>query len=70
MEAVSYKRGSLRVNQRWDSFPFGGRNRNLSAQSLEMISFYVSKFPESSSAKDLFELFGCVGNVVEVSIAP
>ncbi|CAI8607977.1 unnamed protein product [Vicia faba] len=31
---------------------------------------YFSEFPESSKAKDFFELFGCIGEVVEVAIAP
>ncbi|XP_058751484.1 uncharacterized protein LOC131624544 [Vicia villosa] len=31
---------------------------------------YVSEFPEESTAKHLFELFGCIGSVVEVAISP
>lgn len=33
-------------------------------------SIYFSEFPEETTAKILFELFGCVEKVVEVSIAP
>ncbi|XP_058783452.1 uncharacterized protein LOC131658139 [Vicia villosa] len=45
-------------------------NRNLSSPVGEITSFYVSEFPDSYCAKDLFELFGCVGDAVEVSISP
>lgn len=33
-------------------------------------SFFVSEFPDFYSAKNLFDLFGCSGNVVEVAISP
>lgn len=36
----------------------------------EVTSVYISEFPEFSSSRDLFELLGCVGDVVEVSISP
>ncbi|XP_058742013.1 uncharacterized protein LOC131614447 [Vicia villosa] len=62
---VSYRK---RYVVRWDTFPFGGRNRNDS--SGPVTSMYVSAFPEDYSAKNLFELFGCSGNVAEVAISP
>ncbi|XP_058734163.1 uncharacterized protein LOC131605882 [Vicia villosa] len=62
---VSY---SKRTGRRWDTFPFGGRNRNDS--SGVVTSMYVSAFPEDYSAKNLFKLFGCSNNVVEVAISP
>lgn len=36
---------------------------------MKLSSFYVSEFPDSSSVKDLFDLLGCIGKVVEVSIS-
>ncbi|XP_058747116.1 uncharacterized protein LOC131620113 [Vicia villosa] len=36
----------------------------------DVVSFYISEFLESSKAEDLFVLFGCIGNAVEVAIAP
>ncbi|XP_058777091.1 uncharacterized protein LOC131651443 [Vicia villosa] len=54
---------------RWDTFPYGGRNRN-SSSGKEVISMYISEFPEFYSARELFELFGCSGQVVEVAISP
>ncbi|XP_058732902.1 uncharacterized protein LOC131604483 [Vicia villosa] len=67
---VSGCRNQGRGNLKWDTYPFGGRNRNVSTIGAGLISFYVSEFPDYTSAKDLFELFGCVGKAVEVSISP
>ncbi|XP_058746552.1 uncharacterized protein LOC131619480 [Vicia villosa] len=64
---VSYKK---RFAPKWDTFPFGGRNRNPSASLGEVTSLFVSDFPEGTTAKDLFQLFGCYGSVVEVAISP
>ncbi|XP_058759866.1 uncharacterized protein LOC131633166 [Vicia villosa] len=50
---------------RWDSFPYG---RMQVGQEDVISSFYCSEFPERCKAEDLFKLFGCVGNVVEVVI--
>ncbi|XP_058740987.1 uncharacterized protein LOC131613324 [Vicia villosa] len=61
---------SKRVLPKWDVFPFGGRNRNPPLLNKVIVSMYVSEFPEVSSAKDLFDLFGCIGSVVEVAISP
>lgn len=36
----------------------------------ELVSFYFSAFPDHYKAKDFHELFGCIGEVVEISIAP
>ncbi|XP_058746534.1 uncharacterized protein LOC131619461 [Vicia villosa] len=52
----------------WDSFPLDfklkrGREENV-------VSFYFSAFPDRYTAKEFFELFGCIGEVVEVSISP
>ncbi|XP_058746299.1 uncharacterized protein LOC131619193 [Vicia villosa] len=64
---VSYLRGT---GSRWDTFPFGGRNRNFPLVNKEVISMYVSEFPEDYTARKIFNLFGCVGYVVEVAISP
>ncbi|XP_058733676.1 uncharacterized protein LOC131605320 [Vicia villosa] len=48
----------------WEVFPARGK-------VVEGVtSFYISEFPESCKAEDLFVLFGCIGNTVEVAIAP
>ncbi|XP_058783878.1 uncharacterized protein LOC131658623 [Vicia villosa] len=63
------KRRAGRVSPpRWDVFPWGGGfvgNRKVS-----LISIYFSKFPDSYSAKSFFELFACIGKLVEVAISP
>ncbi|XP_058732931.1 uncharacterized protein LOC131604513 [Vicia villosa] len=64
---VTYRKSSL---LQWDIFPFGGRNQNPSTLRKEITSMFVSEFPEESSAKDLFDLFGCIGSMVEVAISP
>ncbi|CAI8603273.1 unnamed protein product [Vicia faba] len=33
-------------------------------------SIYFSEFPDDSKAADFFDLFGCVGKVIEVAISP
>src|SRR3954470_5350777 len=69
---VSYDSSVKKGRSSWDCFPWGGRSLNLPKDGVkqDVQSFYVSEFPDSHSAKDLFDLFGCVGKVVEVSIAP
>lgn len=57
-----------RSETRWDTFSFGGRNRNLANKAIT--SMYVSMFPEGYTASDLFNLLGCSGRVVEVAILP
>ncbi|XP_058746360.1 uncharacterized protein LOC131619263 [Vicia villosa] len=52
----------------WDSFPPSfnlkrGREENV-------VSFYFSALTDRYTAKEFFELFGCIGEVVEVSISP
>ncbi|XP_058765384.1 uncharacterized protein LOC131638856 [Vicia villosa] len=37
---------------------------------IGVTSFTISEFPENCRAEDLFVLFGCIGNTVEVAIAP
>lgn len=51
-------------------FPVRGRNRNYYDVNKEVMSLYVSEFPEAYKARDIFELFGCSGNMVEVAISP
>lgn len=34
-----------------------------------MISIYISKFPEYSTENELYDIFGCVRDVVEVTIS-
>lgn len=48
----------------WDSFPVGKKH------SGKVSSFYIVEFSNIVNASDLFGLFGCIENVVEVSIAP
>ncbi|XP_058776191.1 uncharacterized protein LOC131650502 [Vicia villosa] len=56
---------------RWDTFPFGGENLNFKGMKEDRVtSIYFSEIPDFFVAKELFELFGCIGRVVEVSISP
>ncbi|XP_058775265.1 uncharacterized protein LOC131649523 [Vicia villosa] len=59
-----------RFAPRWNTFPYGGRNLKFAEKKGEITSLFVSDFPDDTTAKVLFELFGCSGNVVEVAIAP
>ncbi|XP_058725760.1 uncharacterized protein LOC131597063 [Vicia villosa] len=53
---------------KWDSFSTSGSLNRVDFSKL--LSLYISDFPEIIKAKELYDLFGCIGNVVEVSIAP
>ncbi|XP_058746152.1 uncharacterized protein LOC131619025 [Vicia villosa] len=55
------------LTPKWDCFPFGGRQ---SGAGVTLSSFYFSAFPDRCKAIDMFKLFGCVGEVVEVVIPP
>lgn len=55
---------------RWDTFLFSGRNQNSSILNKDITFMYISEFPEGSSAKDLFDLFRCIGSMLEVEISP
>ncbi|XP_058746554.1 uncharacterized protein LOC131619483 [Vicia villosa] len=70
MENSFWPSESEEVELQMGHIPFGGSNRNHQSSGVEITSFYVSEFPDYSSAKDLFELFCCVGKAVEVSISP
>ncbi|XP_058726177.1 uncharacterized protein LOC131597499 [Vicia villosa] len=51
----------------WDSFPFS----RAQVESSEVISsIFFSEFLERIRAADIFKLFGCIGDVVEVVILP
>lgn len=55
------------MTTRWDAFSYSG----MQVSDLEEISsFYFSAFLDRSRVEDLFWLFGCVGDVVEVNIPP
>ncbi|XP_058765551.1 uncharacterized protein LOC131639053 [Vicia villosa] len=54
----------------WDTFPLGGWFKNQGNVVAKVSSFYFSEFPVHIKAKEFFELFGCIGRVVEVSISP
>ncbi|XP_058774259.1 uncharacterized protein LOC131648526 [Vicia villosa] len=54
----------------WDTFPLGGWLKNQGNSAKKVSSFYFSEFPVQTKAKEFFELFGCIGRVVEVSISP
>ncbi|XP_058774651.1 uncharacterized protein LOC131648933 [Vicia villosa] len=56
------------LGPRWDVFPWGGGVRRN--KIAEITSIFFSEFPESHSGKSFFEVFGCLGNVVEVAISP
>ncbi|XP_058739160.1 uncharacterized protein LOC131611050 [Vicia villosa] len=59
------KRLFRNVSSKWDSFPYGG----MQVEEGEVVSsFYFSEIPDRSSAGDLFNLFSCVGETVEVVI--
>src|SRR4051812_27960403 len=61
------RRGFRNMVVKWDIFPFGGRQVGL---KKEISSFYISEFPDRSREEDLFRLFGCLGDIVEVIIPP
>lgn len=65
---VVRRRNFRESGQRWDVFPLGGGM--LKSNSAEITLIYSSRFPEDYSAKNFFELFGCLGKVVEVAISP
>ncbi|XP_058726669.1 uncharacterized protein LOC131598038 [Vicia villosa] len=67
---VTHKHRVPSIHLKWDVFPAGGRNRNHCEEGVEVSSFFIYDFPDFSTAKDLFELFGCIGRVVEVAISP
>ncbi|XP_058774299.1 uncharacterized protein LOC131648567 [Vicia villosa] len=61
------KRAFHNVVARWDIFPYGG----MQVEDGEVVSsFYFSKILDRSRAVDLFNLFSCVGDTVEVVIPP
>ncbi|XP_058726434.1 uncharacterized protein LOC131597779 [Vicia villosa] len=69
MEWKSVQRKHFRgVNLRWDCFPFNG-GRRIGVKEV-LVSIFFSDIPNRSTAKDIFELFGCHGEVVEVVIPP
>ncbi|XP_058746741.1 uncharacterized protein LOC131619687 [Vicia villosa] len=69
MEWTLAKKKDFRVfSQRWDTFPFNGVRRIREDECL--VSIYFSEIQDRIRAKDVFELFGCHGNVVEVVIPP
>lgn len=62
------KRNFQRWVPAWDSFPVdGGR---ASERGVEVVLVYFSEFLDHCRARNFFELFGCIGEVVEVVIAP
>lgn len=52
---------------KWDVFPYGGTQGNYRDV---VSSFYVSNFPDRIRASDIFKLFACIDEVVEVIIYP
>lgn len=52
----------------WDFFP-SGRRPEVGGDA-KVISGYFSEFLDKYRARNFFELFGCIGEVVEVAIAP
>ncbi|XP_058766204.1 uncharacterized protein LOC131639756 [Vicia villosa] len=62
------KRNFRAVQSKWDCFPFNG-GRWLGVEE-SVSSFFFSDFPTRVRAKDIFELFGCHREVVEVVIPP
>ncbi|XP_058766958.1 uncharacterized protein LOC131640589 [Vicia villosa] len=50
---------------RWDVFSVG---KMKEVKRLE--SIYVSHFPDRCKARDLFQVFGCIGEIFEVAISP
>ncbi|XP_058782131.1 uncharacterized protein LOC131656419 [Vicia villosa] len=49
----------------WDVFTKG-----KAKQGAKLESIFVSHFPVRCEAKDLFQVFGCIGEIVEVAISP
>ncbi|XP_058733329.1 uncharacterized protein LOC131604933 [Vicia villosa] len=61
------RRGFRNAAVKWDIFPFGGMQVGFEE---EISSFYISEFSDRSRAEDIFRLFGCLGDIVEVVIPP
>lgn len=55
--------------QRWDVFPFGGRQLEGN-DSLRSASIYFSEISERVNSRVIFGLLGCIGEIVEVVIPP
>lgn len=51
----------------WDTFPLAGRFHN---QGIQQPKVTILEIPYQTNAKELFDLFGCIGIVLEVSISP
>lgn len=50
----------------WDSF----KSSEAVQEGMKVTSFFISDFPEKCKEEDLGGLFGCIGDLVEVVIAP
>lgn len=61
------RRGFRHMDHKWDTFPFG---RNIFDSEMVIVSIFFLEFPERHRSEDLFNLFGCVGDAVEVVIPP
>ncbi|CAI8613007.1 unnamed protein product [Vicia faba] len=61
-------RGFQNVASRWDSFPTGQGSHGVEEKMLS--SIFLFEFPDRIRASDIFELFGCTDEVMEVVIPP
>lgn len=52
--------------KKWDIFPFKG-GRKTSVNEV-LVSFFFSEIPDRVKARDIFNLFGCHEDVMEVVI--
>lgn len=56
------------LQSRWDSHPMGMKFKQGEGKSLTSIYFY--EFPNRIKVVDIYELFGCNGEIMEVAISP
>lgn len=55
---------------RWETFSKGQRNEAFQEEGVGSVTINISVFPDYSSTRDLFDIFGYVGDAYEVKIAP
>ncbi|XP_058749527.1 uncharacterized protein LOC131622508 [Vicia villosa] len=62
------KRNFKNLTSKWDVSPVGSRLSEAKRNALTSIFF--SEIPERITSSEIFELFGCVGDIIEVVISP
>lgn len=62
------RRGFMHIAPSWDIFPEGRRAQF--GEGKRLASTFFSEIPNKIKAFDVFELFDCIGDIVEVVIPP